>query len=266
MNSFNASSPGHDPHPGGGTWLDGPRPHACRVTRIENATHDIRIVELMPLGRRPIGYRAGQYARIAFGDCPPRDYSIASRPDEPALEFHVRHMASGGASAYVARELRLGDVAWLQGPFGDAWWREDHRGPILAIAGGSGLALMKSIVETALAAGTDQPVHLYFGVGDECNVYLDAHFRTLARRHPCLRFVTVLSDPQQPTRRRTGTVAEAVAADLSSLAGFKAYVAGPPEMVEASVRLVSQLGLPAADIHADPFYSEAERLARQHRG
>lgn len=74
---------------------------------------------------------------------------MANRPDEPCLEFHVRHSHGGGASACSVRQLRLGEGIWVEGPFGDAWLRADHAGPILAIAGGSGLAPIRSIVKTS---------------------------------------------------------------------------------------------------------------------
>jgi len=236
-----------------------PPPHrlSCRVVGIEDATHDVRIVRLETGGR--FGFSAGQYASVTFASLPPRDYSMANCPGETGLEFHIRDMRDDGASGFVARQLRLGDTVFVEGPFGEAWLRRDHAGPILAIAGGSGLAPIKSIVETALAAGMRQNIGLYFGVRDEADVYLEERFRPLARSHRNLRFVPVLSDPAEPTRRRAGLVGDAVAADFADLAGFKAYLAGPPVMVCSAVEMLLTRGLGREDIHADPFYTEAEK-------
>jgi CDP-4-dehydro-6-deoxyglucose reductase/ferredoxin-NAD(P)+ reductase (naphthalene dioxygenase ferredoxin-specific) len=230
------------------------RPMFCRVVALEEATVDIRIVRLEIVSGGPFRFAAGQYARVTFGEQRPRDYSMASAPDAPYLEFHVRHASTAGASAYVARQLRIGDSVWVEGPFGDAWLRRDHRGPILAIAGGSGLAPIKSIVETAVAGGMTQPIHVYFGARDEADIYLEPHFQALAARHPGLVFEPVLSEPGRPTTRRTGLVVNVVAADLKTVRGLKAYLAGPPPMVEAAVAMLRARGLVAADIHADPFY------------
>jgi len=233
----------------------------CRVAALQDATHDIRILRLaLPDGAR-FPFAAGQYAAIGFADLPPRDYSMANRPGEPALEFHVRRTSGGGASAHVARHLAVGDAVSVEGPHGGAYLRPEHRGPILAIAGGSGLAPMKAIVESALAEDGTAPVHLYFGVRAERDLYLVDHFSALARGHGRFRFEPVLSEPAGPTPRRTGLVGQAVAEDIAQLTGFKAYLAGPPVMVEATVALLRQRGLPARDIHADPFYSEAEKAA-----
>lgn len=227
------------------------RPMFCRVVGLEEATADIRVVRLEIVTGGPFRFEAGQYARVTFGDQRPRDYSMASAPEAAGLEFHVRHASTAGASAYVARQLRIGDGVWVEGPFGDAWLRRDHTGPILAVAGGSGLAPIKAIVEAAVAAGMRQPIDVYFGARDEADIYLEAHFRALARHHPRLRFEPVLSEPARPTHRRTGLVADAVAADLGDPRGLKAYLAGPPPMVEAARAMLRARGLADADIHAD---------------
>jgi CDP-4-dehydro-6-deoxyglucose reductase/ferredoxin-NAD(P)+ reductase (naphthalene dioxygenase ferredoxin-specific) len=234
----------------------------CRVVELIDATPDIRIVRLEIVSGGPFRFQAGQYARVTFGEHRPRDYSLGSGPDDEILEFHIRHSSTGGASAYVARELRIGDGVWVEGPYGEAFLRQDHRGPILAIAGGSGLAPIKSIVVTALRLGTPSPIHLYFGARDEGDVYLEDYFLGLARLWPHFHYRVLLSEPSQPTARPVGTPVDAVAADFSGLEGFKAYIAGPPALVEAAVQLVLGLGLGAADVHADPFYSEREMAER----
>ena len=249
------------------SWLDTDqlaahpiRHFTCRTIGLEDLTHDIKRVRLELPSGGPFDFSAGQYAALRVSNLPPRDFSMANRPDEPVLEFHVRHMAGGAASRYIVHSLKLGETVRLEGPFGSAHLRERHRGPIVAIAGGSGIAPIKSIVETALQRGARQPIHLYAAVRDERDVYLEAHFNALAAAHPNLRFTTVLSEPRQPTARRTGLVHEAVAADISDLDGAKAYLAGPPVMVEAATTMLLDRGMPRGDIHADAFYTEAEKL------
>lgn len=234
---------------------------SCRVVGFEDVTTDVRIVRLEMANGGPFRFAAGQYASVTFRGRPPRDYSMGNSPDEPVLEFHIRHAGNRGASAYVARQLRVGDTVTIEGPFGDGWLRQDHSGPIVAIAGGSGLAPIKSIVETALRAGMKQDVRLYFGVRDEPDIYLEQHFLALTETYPNLRFVPVLSEPSAQTDRRTGMVSAAVAADLADLDNVKAYIAGPPGMVAAAVEMLLERGMPAIDIHADPFYTVAEKAA-----
>jgi naphthalene 1,2-dioxygenase ferredoxin reductase component len=233
----------------------------CRVVALDDATHDIKRLRLAIEAGGPFSFSAGQYAALTLAGQAPRDYSMANRPDEPGLEFHIRRSASGRASAYVAERLRIGDQVKVEGPFGSSFLREKHTGPILAIAGGSGLAPIKSIVESALAAGMAQPIDLYFGVRTERDLYLEEHFRELEARHGNFRFIPVLSAPDGATTRRTGFVHEAACADHADLDGAKAYLAGPPVMVEAATAALLARGMRRQDIHADAFYTEAEKAA-----
>lgn len=240
-----------------------PRRIVCTVADIENATHDIRVVRLAVESGGPFEFLAGQYASLEFPGLPPRDFSMASRPDEALLEFHIRLMPGGAITPYMATQIRCGDRVDAYGPLGTAYLRENHTGPIVALAGGSGLAPIKSIVETALARGMTQPIALYVGVRAERDLYLEEHFRALSARHPNLRVVPVLSAPDAPTQRRTGMLADALRQDFApgALKDAKAYLAGPPIMVETAMAALITLGVRKQDCHEDAFYTEAEKAA-----
>lgn len=232
-----------------------------RVTAIENATHDIKHVQLAIEGADPLAFAAGQYARLTFPGAPTRDYSMASGSGEPTLEFHIRRVPGGAATRRIHALLKPGDPVWVEGPFGSSYLREQHAGPILCIAGGSGLAPIKGIVEAALAGGMKQPIHVYFGARSDRDLYLVDHFEALAQRHANLRFTPVVSSAPAEVRWRTGLVTEAVAQDLHDLDGWKAYVAGPPPMVEAAMQLGTARGLRSEDMHADVFFTPEEASA-----
>ncbi|MCH2393362.1 FAD-binding oxidoreductase [Oceanibaculum sp.] len=228
------------------------------VTPLARATSLIR---LMPQDEAPFDFRPGQYASLAFPGQPPRDYSLASRPDEPHIDFHIRQVGETGPSAYAQAALHAGDPVRLEGPFGQAYWREEHDGPMLLIGGGTGLAPMIAIVETALAAGVEAPVHLYAGFQDEPDIYYEDRLRALEARHGNFTATYVLSAPEETTNRRTGFVHLAVAEDHADFAGFKAYMAGAPVMVEAAAAMLVARGMKPADIHADPFYGASDPAA-----
>ncbi|MBM3649973.1 MAG: 2Fe-2S iron-sulfur cluster binding domain-containing protein [Alphaproteobacteria bacterium] len=229
----------------------------CRVVGLDDATHDIKRVRLAIVSGGPFDFSAGQFASLTFDGCPPRDYSMANVPGDPILEFHVRRTAGGVTSAHVGDRLGLDDPVRVEGPFGPSYLRETHRGPIIAVAGGSGMAPIKSVVERALQKALPQHIYFYFGVRSERDLYLHDHFARLAETHKNLHFIPVLSD-DQGTSRRHGLVHEAVAQDFDEFDGCKAYLAGPPVMVEAATRLFEQRGMRRIDIHADAFYTAAE--------
>lgn len=237
------------------------RERLCRVLEVTPLARATSLVRLKPQDEAPFEFRAGQYAALGFPGQPPRDYSLASRPGDPYLDFHIRQIGETGPSAYAQAALHAGDPVRLAGPFGEAYWRQDHDGPMLLIGGGTGLAPMIAIVETALAAGVEAPVQLYAGFQDEPDLYYEARFRDLQILHPNLSVCYVLSAPAQETARRTGFVHLAVAQDHADFAGFKAYLAGAPVMVEAAAAMLVARGLKPADIHADPFYGASDPAA-----
>jgi len=235
-----------EPSKSGATGAAAPRRGAFRLSSLERPARHLTVAKVE--SGAPFAFFAGQFARVRFDGERARDLSIASRPGARILEFHIRDLPRHGASLF--ERLTPGMAVGVEGPFGTGYLREEFQGPILLIAGGSGIAPVKSIVETALAKGMRQPIHLYFGVRDEPDLYLESHFEQLARAHSNLRFVPVLSAEGAGARRR-GLVGAAAAADFADLSGFKAYVFGPPPMVRETVTALRALGIAARDIHGD---------------
>ncbi len=243
----------------------------CRVAEISGLTHDILKLRLEIVSGGPFGFSAGQYAQLEFPVAPGvvRDYSMANRPDEKLLEFHIRVMPGGAVSQRIASALKAGDTVRVRGPLGTSYLRALHDGPMLCVAGGSGLAPVKSIAETALESGFSRPVHLYFGVRTERDVYFEKELARMLHRFPNFRAHIVLSDPGASAAvagllpRRLGFVADAVAADLANLEGFKSYFAGPPPMVDAVSALVRSRGVGSRDIHADAFFPAVAETVKE---
>jgi CDP-4-dehydro-6-deoxyglucose reductase/ferredoxin-NAD(P)+ reductase (naphthalene dioxygenase ferredoxin-specific) len=175
----------------------------CRVAEIAKLTHDILRLRLEIFAGGPFAFSAGQYAQLELPVAPgiSRDYSMANRPDQPLLEFHVRVMPGGSVSHRIATALKVGDMVKVSGPMGTSYLRAQHPGPMLCIAGGSGLAPVKSIAETALTSGLAHPVHLYFGVRAERDVYCERELAALQARHANFRRIA-FSNPGEITRAR----------------------------------------------------------------
>jgi ferredoxin-NAD(P)+ reductase (naphthalene dioxygenase ferredoxin-specific) len=231
----------------------------CRVTELVELTHDVRKLSVAIEAGGPYSFSAGQHARLSFGPgIPERSYSMANRPEESTLEFHIRQVPRGLASGYVFTNLRVGSLVTVSGPLGNAYLRANHQGPLLAAAGGTGMAPIQSILETALERDPARAIHLYFGVRGERDVYLESRLNALSARHPNLRVHIVLSQPGAVTARRKGLLVDAISADFGSFEGFQAYVAGPPAMVESLQQRLQERGMASRDIHADAFYSQAD--------
>ena len=227
----------------------------CRVLELDELTHDIKGVRLAVEAGGPMRFSAGQYAEVEFAPGLSRHYSMASTPEEPELVFHVRHLPGGRTSGYVATQLKVGDRVKVSGPLGISYLREQHRGPVLLVAGGSGLAPMQSILATLLERGHEAPVTLYFGARSERDVYHERLLRDFAGKHANFSYQVVLSEQKGIAGRRYGLVHEAI--ELNGPGeDCRAYLAGPPVMVEAATARLSALGLAPRQIHADAFYDQ----------
>ncbi len=233
--------------------------HTARVLKatvvaIDAPTHDIRRIRLK--AAKALDFSPGQYAQLQFTPEHVRPYSMAGLPGDDAFEFHVRVVPNGRVSGYVATSLAVGDSVRVSGPLGCAYLRRGHAGPMLCVAGGTGLAPILSIVRGAIAQGMRHPIHLYFGVRAARDLYGRDQLAALQREHPSLQVHVVLSAGQAPDCR-SGLVTDAIASDWqgSSLAGFRAYLCGAPSLVDATRLLVRRLGIQADQIHADAFYA-----------
>lgn len=224
------------------------------VQAVESLTHDIRRLLLKPA--KPIDFSPGQYAQLQFTPEHVRPYSMAGLPDDGLLEFHVRVVPGGRVSNYVADDLRPGDAVRVSGPLGTAYLRRKHEGPMLCVAGGTGLAPVLSILRGVVAHGMCNPIHLYFGVRSPRDVYGLDWLTALERRHPSLKVNIVVTSGGDPREQRCGLVTEAIEQDFDRLEGWRAYLCGSPPMVEAASMLARQKGIDPAHIYADAFYTQ----------
>ncbi|HJV67688.1 2Fe-2S iron-sulfur cluster-binding protein [Ideonella sp.] len=234
--------------------------HPARIVKatvqaVETLTHDIKRVVLKPA--KPIEFSPGQYAQLQFTPDHARPYSMAGLAEDGALEFHVRVVPGGRVSGYIANELKAGDAVRVSGPLGTAYLRRKHEGPILCVAGGTGLAPILSILRSAVADGMRNPIHLYFGVRSARDLYGLDWLSELQRQHPGLKLNIVVTSGAEPRAHRCGLVTEAIEQDLDSLDGWRAYLCGSPPMVEAATLLARRKGIDPARVHADAFYTQA---------
>lgn len=232
------------------------------VVQVQHPTHDIVRLRIAVDGA-PFMFAPGQYAEVTFADCPARPYSMANRPGDPLLEFHVRHVPGGVVGSHVAGEIREGARVKVHGPYGTAFLRKPAGEPMLMVAGGPGLAPIKSILLSALAKfGEDiGPMHLYHGVRESRDLY-DGDM-VVGAGGGCVHYVPVVTSPSLESVCRHGTAQQAIESDFPSLAGFKVYVAGPPAMVEACAATALRLGAHREDVHADAFHAAPQWPAMQ---
>lgn len=232
-----------------------------RVAGTESLAHDVmRVLLKLPASER-LQFLAGQYVDILLKDGRRRGFSLANPPfDDEFLELHVRHVPGGHFTDHVFHRMKERDILRIEGPLGTFYLREESDRPVIMMAGGTGFAPVKAMLEQAIAAGDRRPIHVYWGVRSLRDLYLGDYARQLAADHANIAFVPVLSEPQPEDawNGRTGLVHEAVVADHEDLSTFDVYASGPPQMVDAGKAAFTAAGLPEDHYYFDSFEYAAD--------
>jgi NAD(P)H-flavin reductase len=193
----------------------------------------------------PLPFRAGQYVTI---ECPyrpwqSRAYAIANapRPDR-VLEFHVRAAAPAGVSAALVTRLKPGDMLRLSEPHGTVTLDHFSRRDVVFVAGGTGLAPAKALIEELIRVNRTRWIHLLRGERRRTDFYDRPSIDAMTRRHPWLTVIRATSD--EPDDQGN----QATVADLVTRHGpwpsHDFYVFGPKLMVEETLRRLEVLGVP----------------------
>jgi NAD(P)H-flavin reductase len=226
-----------------------------RIDRMERLSEDVmRLCIALPAGER-IEFIAGQYINIVLAGGQRRAFSFANAPHDNALiELHVRRIPGGLFTGQVFATMKPGDAIDFEGPLGRFTLRESER-PILFIAGATGFAPIKSIVEDAFHRGIRRPMQLYWGVREMKDLYALELAQTWQREHANFTVVPVLSHaaPDDPWPGRRGFVHEAMLADHPDLSGYEVYACGSVQMVNAAVPAFLAQGLGEQFCFSDAF-------------
>lgn len=228
----------------------------CRVARLELLSHDVMLLKLkLPVTER-LRFLAGQYIDILLKDGRRRTFSIANAPhDDNFIELHIRNVSGGDFTHHVFNEMKEKELLRFEGPFGNFYLREQSDRPMIFMAGGTGFAPIKGILEHAFALGVTRPMHLYWGARTASDLYLDALPRQWAAQYENFQYTAVLSDSalEDHWMGRTGLVHEAIINDYPDLAGYEMYAGGAPAMVHAGAEAFARCGLDLAHYFSDAF-------------
>jgi NAD(P)H-flavin reductase len=239
--------------PGSGTGL------ACWdavVVAHHRPAPDIAVLTVRP--DQPYEFRPGQYLTL---QAPGRSrlwrpYSIANAPrPDGTLELHVRVVPAGEVSGALVRHTAVGDRLRLGPPLGTMQVDPGSDRDLLFLAGGTGLAPCKAMLEDIARGNARRQVALFYGARKTDDLYgLSALFR-FAQGSPWLTVIGAVSEDPDYFGRR-GLVCD-VATDAGDWSGHDVYVSGPPAMIPATVDTLRRHGVPAAHICYDPVAAPA---------
>ncbi len=228
----------------------------ARVIEKTLLTAEVMRIKIKLPNAQRLQFLAGQYIDILLPEGKRRAFSIASPPHcEDVIELHVRHVDGGGFTGWVFDEMEERAILRIEGPQGTFFIRNDktHR-PMILMGGGTGFAPLKSMIEDLLAHHDTRPLHLFWGVRNQADLYMHELARQWADQHEHIQYSTALTEPNdddQPSY--TGFVHEAVLKQYPDLAAHDIYMSGPPAMIDVSRTAFLANGAEKRRIYFDSF-------------
>lgn len=227
----------------------------CRVQKLEHVAHDVIVMTLKLPNNERLQFLAGQYIEFLLKDGKRRAFSLANAPhNDDMLELHLRLIPGGQFTQYVFNEMQEKTILRFEGPMGSFYLREESEKPIIFVAGGTGFAPVKGIIEHALHHKSPRKMVLYRGALALRDLYL-ADLPKQWQHESGVDYTPVLSEPRPEDvwTGRTGLVHLAVLEDYPDLSGYQVYCCGAPAMVEAAHRDFVAAGLPPEEFFSDAF-------------
>ena len=228
----------------------------CRVQKIERVADDVIILSLKLPANERLQFLAGQYIEFLLKDGKRRAFSIANAPhDDGFLQLHIRLIGGGEFTGHVFGAMKEKDILRFQGPYGSFFLREESTKPVILLAGGTGFAPIKAIVEHAIHNNIKRPLEIYWGARNRGGFYLPDLPSGWAAAHSHMRYVPVLSEAtaEDAWQGRCGLVHRAVLEDHADLSAYQVYACGAPPMIDAARAEFSAAGLPPEEFFADAF-------------
>jgi NAD(P)H-flavin reductase/hemoglobin-like flavoprotein len=234
----------------------GPAVWMARVMEHRRVSQDLAVVRVQT--SQPVPYLAGQYVSVETPQRPRmwRSMSPANAPGpDCVLEFHVRTVPGGWVSRAIVSHAHVGDVWRIGPPMGQMTLDPRSRSDLLMVAGGTGLAPARAIIEQLVIEGTDRKVALFVGGRSWADLYDIEALRRTAQENPWLSVVPVVEDDGRPYGAETGTLGEVVAR-YGAWADREVTISGSPPMVRATVSAMLDAGTPFLNIHYDPYHTD----------
>lgn len=222
----------------------------CKIATLDFITDDIIVLTLRLPPTVTFRYLPGQYIDLIHGTIR-RSYSIANaQPTAAGIELHVRLLPEGELSQ-VLKQSTVNQLMRIEGPKGTFFIREAEN-PIIFLAGGTGFAPVKAMVEDLLISQSTRDIYIYWGMPHSTSFYTDiAKSWEIAFDH--VHYVPVISSEEMNWQGRRGFVHQAIVDDFSDLSAYHVYACGSSAMINAAKPALITKGLHEACFYSDAF-------------
>lgn len=228
----------------------------ARVNSLRLLADDVMEMTLKLPAAEKMNFYAGQYIEFIMRDRSRRAFSIANSPtNDECLELHLRNVPEGVFTNHVFNSMKEKAMVRIEGPFGQFYIRNTSNRPLVLMAGGTGFAPIKSMLEKLIEEGDTRPINLYWGARAKSDLYRNDLAEQWAQQYAHINYIPVLSEAKASDNwnGRTGFVHEAVIEDIANITDFDVYMAGPPIMINSAKTALSDKGLPVDQLFSDSF-------------
>lgn len=236
--------------------LLGAEEYEAEVVELSDKTHDVKLLNLKLTSDKTFEFEPGQYVQVKIpGTDEFRAYSVATPPYMKGhIELIVRLVPGGLCSTYIHKALEVGDKITFTGPFGDFFLREADS-DIVGIAGGCGMAPIRSIANHLAGLGMPRRFYYFFGARTTKDLFFMEEFTELEKKYPNFKFIPALSEPSPEDKwnGEVGLITEVAERYLDQLDKIEAYLCGPPPMIDAAQILLANKGVKKANIYFDKY-------------
>jgi CDP-4-dehydro-6-deoxyglucose reductase len=237
---------------------------SLQVLKYEKRGEDILLLTLSPLGASDClcQFIPGQYLEIipSEGGWLPRAYSIANAPKEDgSIELQIHRVKEGRISEWLFERVHIGDVLRCRGPKGQFTLRSAAGTPLLFVAGGTGFAPIKAMIEQQLTHAPQSLISLFWGVSGSEDLYELSLLGEWVKHNPNMHITLAVSHGELPQDLPKGieaqniNIVKAIYKIQNDFSGFDAYIAGAPSMIPLVIDALSHYGVKTEAIHVDSF-------------
>jgi CDP-4-dehydro-6-deoxyglucose reductase len=201
-----------------------------------------------------LSYQAGQYIEALFPDASYQPFSIANAPSQDkVIELHVRHLHADTITTAFLEKIKDSKQITLRGALGNAYYRDHSTQPLLLLAGGTGFAYCKAIIEQVIANKENRAIHLFWGVKSPNDFYLQTLLEQWQQQLPNFHYTPMISQTKDNPHwlGKVGYVHTAALAEHSDFTEFEVYASGPGAMINAAWELFQKQGLLRKNFYSD---------------
>ncbi|HIF51376.1 MAG TPA: 2Fe-2S iron-sulfur cluster binding domain-containing protein [Thiotrichaceae bacterium] len=240
------------------------RDFSAKVIEITDLNPRIKGI-FLEIENDTIEFQAGHYINLEIPGVagPARAFSIANSPsDNSIVELNISLVQGGEGTTYIHEQLKVGDELNFSGPYGRFFVRNSAPEPMLFLAGGSGLSSPKSMVLDQFEKGEERKITLIYGARNQQELYYREIFEALAEQHTNFRYIPALSEePADSNWQGERGMVHEVANSIydGNFEGNKAYMCGPPPMIDACISTLMQGRCFEKHMFMEHFYTNASK-------